>query len=182
MTLEYFQISDLWLKRGFIFAFLLFTFYLMPVKASHTFHTSLTRMDYNAKEKLAEISIQLFVHDLLPTLENRTKKRIDLEKTPDVDKFILKYLDENFILKDKNGSVKKLVWVGKEIKIDTVFVYMEIPLAEDFGGYSLQNTLFFESFPEQTNLVIARYSEKKADLLFKVGDKFKEIKINGGKN
>ena len=167
----------------FTFHFSLFTFELKPLAASiHTFHTSLTRMDYNAKEKLAEISIQLFVHDLVPLLENKAKKRVDLEKTTDVDKFIQAYLADNFILKDKNGEVKKLVWVGKEVKVDTVFVYVEIPLAEDFSGYSLQNTLFFESFPEQTYLVIARYSDKKADLLFKVGDKFKEIKVNDEKN
>jgi len=142
----------------------------------HTYHTSLTRMNYNQKEKLVEVTIQLFTHDLVPMLEKRTKKQIDLEKTPDIDKSIVKYLDENFVLKDKNGEIKKLVWVGKEIKADTVFVYIEIPLLEDFGNYSLQNTLFFESFPEQTNLVIVRFGEKKADLLFKVGDKFKEIK------
>ncbi len=167
----------------FIFHLSLFTYELKPLAASvHTFHTSLTRMDYNTKEKLAEISIQLFVHDLVPLLENKAKKRVDLEKTTDVDKFIQAYLADNFILKDKNGEVKKLVWVGKEVKVDTVFVFVEIPLAEDFSGYSLQNTLFFESFPEQTNLVIARYSDKKADLLFKVGDKFKEIKVNDEKN
>ncbi len=142
----------------------------------HTYHTSLTRMNYNQKEKLVEVTFQLFTHDLVPMLEKRTKKQIDLEKTPDIDKSIVKYLDENFVLKDKNGEIKKIVWVGKEIKADTVFVYIEIPLSEDFGNYSLQNTLFFESFPEQTNLVIVRFGEKKADLLFKVGDKFKEIK------
>lgn len=170
----------------FSFCFLLFTFekcvLLTQASAAHTFHTSLTRMDYNLKEKRAEISIQLFVHDLVPTLEKLTKKRVDLEKTPDIDKFILKYLEDNFILKDKTGAVKKFVWVGKEVKVDTIFVYIEIPLTEDFLGYNLQNTLFFESFPEQTNLVIARYNDKKADLLFKVGDKFKEIKVNKEKN
>ena len=99
-----------------------------------------------------------------------------MKKTPEIDKYILKYLDENFILKDNNGEPKRIVWVGKEIKADTVFVYFEIPLTEDFGGYKLQNTLFFESFPEQTNLVIARFSDKKVDLLFKTGDVFKEIR------
>jgi len=141
----------------------------------HTYHTSLTRMNYNKEEKLVEVTIQLFTHDLMPTLEKRRKKQIDLGKTPDVDKFIQTYLDENFVLKDKNGELKKLVWVGKEIKADTVFVFVEIPLSKDFGGYSLQNTIFFESFPEQTNLVVARFGAKKADLLFKVGDKFKTI-------
>jgi hypothetical protein len=144
----------------------------------HTYHTSLTRMDYNHKDKLVEISIQLFTHDLVPLLERRTKKRIDLEKTPDIDKIILGYLGENFILKDKSAAVKKLVWVGKEVQVDTVFVYFQAQSEEDLDGFDLRNTLFFESFPEQTNLVIARYNNKKADLLFKPGDIFKKIEAS----
>ncbi len=162
--------------------FLLFTFlfsaFVFEASAAHTYHTSLTRIDYDEKEKLAEISIQMFPHDLVPVLEKRSKKNIDFEKTPDIDGFILKYLSENFVLKDKQGEIKKLVWVGKEIQADTIFVYVEIPLESDFDGFNLQNTLFFESFPEQTNLVIARFSRKKTDLLYKVGDKFKEITVN----
>jgi len=142
----------------------------------HRYHTSLTRMDYNAKEKVIETSIQLFTHDLVPLLEQRTKKKIDLEKTPNIDKLILEYLNENFIIKDDKGEGKKIKWVGKEIDVDTAWIYMEISSDKSPEGFSLQNTLFFESFPEQTNLVIARFDGKKADLLFKVGDRFKEIK------
>jgi hypothetical protein len=143
---------------------------------SHRYHTSLTRMDYNIKEKIIETSIQIFTHDLVPLLEAKNKKRIDLEKTADVDKLIFNYLSENFILKDNKGEAKKIKWVGKELDVDTARIYVEISSDKSPEGFSLQNTLFFESFPEQTNLVIARFDEKKADLLFKVGDKFKEIK------
>jgi hypothetical protein len=143
----------------------------------HTFHTSLTRMDYNAKEKLAEISIQLFTHDLVPSLERFAKKNVDLENTPDLDKIILQYLDANFVLKDKKGEIKKLVWVGKEQRVDLVYVYVQIPLDEEFADYLLQNTIFFESFPKQANLVVARYGEKQADLLYKIGDREKQISV-----
>lgn len=159
----------------FIFAFCLFTFTFAASAEAHTFHTSLTRIDYNAKEKLAEISIRLFTHDFIPALERFAKKNIDLEKTPDADIQILKYLEANFVLKDKNGAAKKLVWVGKEQKVDAVYVYVEVVLDEDFGGYSLQNTLFFEMFAKQENIVVARYGEKKVDFSFKVGDKEKPI-------
>ena len=142
----------------------------------HRYHTSLTRMDYNAKEKIIETSIQLFTHDLVPLLEQRTKKKIDLEKTSNIEKLILDYLSENFIIKDDKGETKKIKWVGKEINVDTAWIYLEISSDKSPEGFNLQNTLFFESFPEQTNLVIARFDEKKADLLFKVGDKIKEIK------
>jgi hypothetical protein len=169
---------------GILLALLPFAFYLfpstilLPSAKAHRYHTSLTRMDYNEKEKLVEISLQLFTHDLVPILEQKAKKRVDLEKTPEVDKLILDYLNENFVLRNKNGEAQTLRWVGKEIEVDVARIYVEVPETESLAGANLQNTLFFESFPEQTNLVIARFDGKKADLLFRVGDKFKEIKEN----
>lgn len=145
-----------------------------PLNA-HTYHTSLTRIDYNAKEKLVQISIQLFAHDLLPALERRAKRKIDLEKTPDADLILFQYINENFVLTDKNETAKKLVFVGKEVQVNTVYVYLETASDDGLENYTLKNTLFFETFPEQTNIVVARFGDKKADLLFKAGDKFKRI-------
>ncbi len=156
----------------FTFHFSLFTF----SASAHRFHTSLTRIDYNAEQKLFEISIQLFTHDLVPILEKKSGKRIDLEKTPDVDKLILEYLNENFVLTDKKGEKKNLKWIGKELDVDSVQIYLETSSNENLENYKLKNTIFFESFSEQTNLVVCRYNGKKADLMFKVGDKIKEIK------
>ncbi len=159
------------------FAFCFFTFYL-PTASAHRFHTTLTRIDYNAADKLYEISIQLFPHDLVPTLERRGGKKIDLEKTADVDKLIQDYLNENFVLTDKKGETKILKWIGKEVETDSVRVYVETPATENPEGVKLKNTLFFESFPEQSNLVVCRFEDKKADLMFKVGDTVKEITEN----
>lgn len=144
----------------------------------HRFHTTLTRIDYNAEGKLFEISIQLFTHDLAPLLERRSGKRIGLEKSPDADKLILGYLNENFVLTDKKGEIKNLKWIGKEIDADTIRIYVETPASEKPEGYKLKNTLFFESHTEQTNLVVCSYEGKKADLMFKVGDNIKEITEN----
>ena len=164
------------MKRSILILTFSFLFAIsISASSAHTFHTSLTRMDYNQKEKLAEISIQLFTHDLVPALERFAKKNIDLEKTPDLDKIILQYLDANFVLKDRKGEKKKLVWVGKEQQVETVYVYVQIALEEDFANYSLQNTIFFDAFPTQANMVVARFGEKKADLLYKIGDKEKQI-------
>jgi len=163
-------------KLFFLFLLVLSqTVNVLPINL-HRFHTSLTRIDYNSEQKLFEISIQLFTHDFVPILEGKSGKRIDLEKTPDVDKFILEYLNENFVLTDKKGEEKNLKWVGKELDIDSIQIYLETSSTENLENYKLKNTIFFESFPEQTNLVVCRYDGKKADLMFKVGDKIKEIK------
>jgi hypothetical protein len=171
--------NTFWGIIGVLLVLTLFTFHfsLFTVKA-HRYHTSLARMDFNEKEKTVEISIQIFTHDLVPALERRAKKRVDLEKTADVDRLIFDYLNENFVLRDKTGATKKLVWVGKELEVDAVWVYLETAAPEGFQGASLQNTILFESFPEQTNFVVARFGGKKGDLVFKVGDKFKEIAEN----
>lgn len=141
----------------------------------HTFHTSLTRMDYNPKDKSIEINIQLFNHDVQPMIERRLKKNVDLEKTAEVDTELFKYLEENFVFQNKNGESQKLKWVGKEFDTDMVYVYVEIPFDEDLAGTKLKNTIFFESFSEQTNLLVAHFGEKKIDMLFKSGDKFKDL-------
>ncbi|HEY8561408.1 MAG TPA: DUF6702 family protein [Pyrinomonadaceae bacterium] len=166
--------TGLRLKRGFIFAFLLLPFAFLCAEA-HTYHTSLTRMDYNARDKNIEISIQLFIHDAVPMLERRLKKRVDIEKTAGVDAEMLKYLSETFVFQNNQGEPQKLRWVGREFENDVVHVFVEIPFAESLEGGKLQNTIFFESYPQQANLVVARFGEKKIDLLYKAGDKFKDL-------
>lgn len=154
-----------------------FGFCLLPtVSAAHRYHTSLTRMDYNAGKKTVEISIQLFTHDLTPTLQKLYKDDVTLDKKDESDRYIRDYLSKNFVLTDKEGKTAEIKWVGKETGVDFTYVYFEIPFAHSLENATLKNTIFFESFAEQTNLVICRYEGKKADLLFKVGDSQKEIK------
>lgn len=164
--------------RGFIFAVLLFAFYVpSPASGAHRYHTSLTLIDYKPVDQNIEITIKLFTHDLEKVLQNVSRKRIDLEKTPGIDKIIHKYLEENFILKNKKDEKLIFQWVGKEFDADMTLVYLETGSAESIEGFRLQNTIFFESFVKQTNLVTARFEDKKADLMYKRGDKFKEIEV-----
>jgi hypothetical protein len=143
--------------------------------AAHTFHTSLTRMDYNAAEKTAEITIQVFAHDLEKAIEKRAGKRVNLEKSPDSVKLMLGYLSDRFILKNKAGETQKFVWVGKEQSADSIWLYVETPMPEGLAGATLENSLFFELANDQVNLVTARFDGKKVDLAFKPNDKPKNL-------
>ncbi|MGI8668800.1 MAG: DUF6702 family protein [Aridibacter sp.] len=146
--------------------------------SKHEYHTTFTTIDYNTEENLLEISIQVFAHDLLPNLERKYKKGIDLENTKDVDQILENYLAEKFVFKTKSNQIKKFKWIGKELETEVVRFYVEIPFDEELEGAEMQNTLFFESFREQVNLVHFKYQDKKADLVFKVGDSFKKITHN----
>lgn len=142
----------------------------------HKYHTSLTRIEYNDKDKNLEISIRLFVHDVGPMLENRLRKRVDLEKTPEVDSELQKYLAENLVFKRPGGSDLNVKWVGKEFESDTLFIFVECPFDGDPSELSLQNTVFFDLFAEQANLVVAKFGDRKYDLVFKSGDRVKPFR------
>lgn len=169
------MIKNLKIQRllGIVFLFNLLAVNVLPANL-HRYHTTLTRIDYNRKENIFEISIKLVTHDLILLLE-KNGKRLDLENSAVADKLIFNYLNETFVLTDKTGTIKSLRWIGKEFDADTVEVYLEADSTETLDGYKLKNVIFFDRFPEQTNIVVCRYDDKKADLLFKVGDKIKEI-------
>jgi hypothetical protein len=172
-------------KTGTLFArqnlVTIFLFLLLPLSSAsspakaHTFHTSLTRMDYNAEEKTVEITVQVFAHDLEKAIEKRAGKRINLEKSPDAAKFILDYLNDRFTLKNKSGETKKLSWIGKEQSADSVWIYVETESAEGIADASLENLLFFELHNDQVNLVTCRAAGEKLDFAFKPGDRTKKI-------
>ncbi|CAN5789747.1 hypothetical protein BH20ACI4_BH20ACI4_12600 [soil metagenome] len=151
---------------------LVLTVFALPSLA-HNYHTSLTRIDYNKKEKSLEIEINLFNHDLEKVLESKYKKRIDFEKSKEMDKMLFDYLKETFLIKDEKNAEKKLVWVGKEIDVELTTMFVEVKEIDSIEKLELQNKLFFESFAEQVNLVTLHTEDKKLDLAFKVGDGFK---------
>ncbi|MEZ5425476.1 MAG: DUF6702 family protein [Pyrinomonadaceae bacterium] len=144
---------------------------------AHKYHTSLTRMDYNSRDKLIEITIQLFTHDLGPVLSKETKKKVDPEKTDETEQIIFDYLKDHFEIRTEKGEIQNFRWVGQEVKVDLVYVYLEIPFSGDLENLELKNTIFFENFPEQANFVVAYFNGGKGDLYFKNGDSVKKLLI-----
>jgi hypothetical protein len=160
------------------FAFCLLPLFLFLFSLSaeaHRFHTTLTRIDYNTTEKTAEITVQIFTHDLEEILEKRTGNRVTLDKTPNADKLVFAYFNETWILKNKRGVKKTLKFIGIEQETDVVRLYAETKMPEGLEGATMQNRMFFDSFDDQVNLVIAKSGDKKADLIFKAGDSFKSL-------
>lgn len=166
-------------KQLLIFWFALLlpaAFCLSPLRAAaHTYHTSLTRIDFNDKEKIAEITIQTFSHDLEDALAKQNGKRINLDKSPDIDKILLKYLSSQFVLKNRKNEAVQFRYVGKETQTDAVFIYVEAPLPEGFDGATLENRVLFEMFDDQVNLVTCHYADKKNDLVFRPNDKAQNL-------
>ena len=141
---------------------------LLPTTVlAHRYHTSLTRIDYNESEKLAEITIQVFTHDIEDGLTRKNGKRVTLDKTPKINEIILNYLSDRFVIRNKNDEAKKLRWIGIQQETDVTLIYVETEMPETFQGATLENGILQEVFSDQVNLATIRYDSKKNDLIFR---------------
>lgn len=142
---------------------LLFLLWLMP----HAFHTSITRIDHNPKERSLEVSVRIFTDDLESALQKENNNQhFRVENNDKNDAFIEKYIRKTFKLSTPTGQLKPYTYVGKENEGDATWVYIEIPFSENPAGFKLQNTVLLDLFDDQTNLVNLTYNGERNSYLF----------------
>ena len=147
---------------------------LAPVASAHKYHTSVTRVEYNARERSAEITIQTFTDDLEDILAKRVGRSVRLGADKDADRLVFDYLRSAFELKRGDGSYA-LRWVGMEVKGETVWLYMLAEIPEGLSKASVRNALLFDLFEDQVNIVNVISDGRKNSLVFKRGDGAREI-------
>lgn len=133
---------------------------------AHPFHATYTEVDWNAKSKVLEVALRVQPEDLDRVLSLRTKRKIDIEKTKDVDKLIQKYLAEVFLVEPKLKQPVAIRWVGKEISSKEAWLYFEISRPQGINGLKLLNRIFLEILPDQVNTVRVRQGTQRVTLRF----------------
>lgn len=143
----------------------------------HAFHTSLTEIQYNAKEKSLEISIRMFTDDLETALTkaNNGQKVMVGGKNDNSDAILNKYVQQHFAILLSQKQKRAMNVLGKEIEGDATWVYVEIPNAQDFKGNILYNNIMQELFDDQTNLVNFLQPSGKKTYVFNAKTKIAEI-------
>lgn len=148
----------------------------LPVGASaHRYHTSVTRLEYNATEQLAEITVQTFADDIEAALRKRSKAgNVRLDSSKETNALVLDYLRSVIALKSAGAEVE-LQWIGMELKGYTVWIYLQAKTPAGLAKTSLRNQLLCELFADQINIVNVLNDGKRASLVFKRGDAAQEI-------
>ncbi len=151
----------------------------LGVRGLHAFHTSLTEIQYNAKEKSLEISIRMFTDDLETALTkaNNGQKIMIGGKNDNSNAVLNKYIQQHFTILTPQKQKKALTVLGKELEGDATWVYVEIPNSQDFKGHILYNSLMQEMFDDQTNLVNFIYLGNKKTYLFNAKTRAIEIDL-----
>ncbi|MNS91687.1 hypothetical protein D3C72_1257910 [compost metagenome] len=136
----------------------------------------MTQMEYNNKTKSVEIIMNVFWDDLEVTLSKKYKKQIHIHDA-EFDTFLKNYLQQVFQLKNSRSQLKAFQFIGKEIKGDTMSIYLEIPLPEGLNNSELQQAVLINDFEGQTNIVNLINGKAHKTLVFKEGEVKKKISI-----
>ena len=145
-----------------------------PESFAHKYHTSVTRLEYNAEDSSVEITIQTFTDDIEAILSKRTGKTIRLDASKDSGRLVLDYLRDAFELRAGDANLE-LQWVGLEMKGGTAWLYVLTKLPGGFSKASLRNALLFDLFEDQVNIVNVLNNGKKRSLVFRRGGDMQEL-------
>ena len=124
---------------------------LLSLIFAHQFFISTTDVQFKSKEERAEITIQVFTHDVNLLLENANYNTLHLgteKESDEIDIFLVNYLSDNFIIQD-------YIWkyVGKEVGLDYPIFFLEIEKFSLSPKIAILNSIFMDLSTKQVNIV-----------------------------
>jgi len=145
---------------------------------THAFHTSITEMRYNPKEKAFEVSLRIFTDDLEKTLSaNNQNKKFVIENNDKNDKFLEQYIHKHIVVITPENKKLNYQYLGKEKEGDAIWIYLEMPINGSIKGSKVQNDVLTDMFDDQTNIVNIFVNNEKKSYLFTVKNKVFVVEI-----
>ena len=141
----------------------IYLFFLLGSSVVHPLHVSVSEINYNGRNKSLEITLKVFIDDFENALSKRFDKEVKFGDNAEEKTFhpeIVKYINEQLNIK-VSGEDAELEFLGKETDLEAVWLYFEAHNIEPFQEIAFRNTLFFELFDDQTNLIHLAYFDQK---------------------
>ena len=156
----------------------IFILFLLPLFSFnlHKIHVSLTNIVYKKESKTLQITTRVFIDDIENAINKKygLKLEFDTEKeTSETDKYLKKYFEENLKITIDNQEIT-LSYLGKEYDEDIVYVYFEMENIPDFKQIEVKNTVLFDLFDDQQNIIKIK-DETTQKTFFLKPNHFKEI-------
>ncbi len=162
---------------GFVIMYMILMYSFTPVM--HKYYVGLSEVNINSEKHSLNVSTKLFMDDFEMELEKVYNKKVDLsvsEKNKEVETMLSSYLDKNFKI-NVGGKLLKFKFVGYEVENDAVWCYSEVANFKGKGTVSILNTLLYESFPEQANLMNVSWDGVSKSVKLGNPDKLAEFKF-----
>ncbi len=143
---------------------------------SHQFHFSETLLEWQPKSSRIACTIRVFTDDLEKEIE--LKYNIKNSEPKQFEKAAFEYLQEVFQVTARNGVPIPLEPLGMEREGDVVYLYLESDSLTDdkmkktaadvswLDPITIRQTLFFDQFTDQKNLVNLRRDGKTSSFYY----------------
>jgi len=137
------------------------------VAQAHPFHVSYAQVEFNRKSNSIEVALHTHAIDLERVLREVSGKKVDLDRTKDVDRLIQNYLKKVFLVRQA-GKKKPLAikWIGKETTIKSSWLYFEVLIPKGTKSIEMSQQLFFKTVQKQINTVNFRDGKKRKSIRF----------------
>ena len=146
----------------------------MAFASAHKYYVSITKIEYVKEQKSLQIITRIFIDDFEKLLKERYNNKIVLASNTEeteIDNHIKKYLLSRLKI-NINGNKSVIKFIGKEYDDDVVQCYLEIENIENIKSFSIENSVLYDMFSEQKNIVRTQINGKyKSFILIPGNDK-----------
>ena len=146
---------------------------ILLIYGFHDFHMTHTTLYYNSSLNSMEITVKVAIEDLERSLQHKgsEKLRIGTRKENQLtEKLIPNYFNKHlsFLINEQKIEYK---YIGKELdnNLHDIYLYFEINSLEKnkrINSINIENTLFLEISPNQTNIVLVEFKNQHFNLTF----------------
>lgn len=140
----------------------------------HPYHLSRAEVAWNSESGKFEVALCVWPVDLESALSQQEQRSIDLQREPELEPLVEKYLRPRFQLRpvrdaadagapdagaeeaaqpETLGTPSRLRWVGMEPGLKQVWLYFELEGDPAVSDWRLENRVFFELNDDQLNHV-----------------------------
>lgn len=147
--------------------FFILIFPLLGYTSIHKYYISVTQIDYIKEKKVVQITSRIFIDDFENVLKENYDENIILGNEKElevVDKYIERYLKDNIIV-NINGKSSNITFIGKEYDDDIVRCYLEIEGVKKIKYFQILNTVLFDLFEDQQNIVKIKMNSKQKSFM-----------------
>lgn len=128
---------------------------------NHKFYMSQTNVWYNPETKSLEIIVDLFVDDFEKVIEHNSGEKLFLnspKEHPKADSLVFDYFEKHFSVSQDESRIP-LDFIGKEVKVDHLFLYVESRAVNNNESFLFNVDLLVELFYDQINRINFEYNE-----------------------
>ncbi len=127
---------------------------ILTLSNEHKFHVTTTNIQYKSEINTLQIITQLFIEDAELLLQQTNKNiRLDPDSKGQFIDSILEFNLKNNLQIYFKDSLLAYDFLGKEYKNDIVLCYLEISQLNRLKKIRLKNTIFFNLFKDQKNII-----------------------------